>query len=110
MAEVVEVEPDLVALDAHDVANLCGEPRFAVRGEPHHLVFIAVLRKSEKLRKCRVVEAEGVRKLNAAADIELIASTDAPHHAAEIAEAVDRHDRGFFEWRRKERAGQMRPM
>ena len=53
---------------------------------------------------------ERMREGNGAAHVDVVALPDAPHHAAEIAEAVDRDDRGLLERRGEEGAGQMRAM
>ena len=108
--EVVEVEADLVAFDADDVADLRGEARLAVGRQAHHLVFVAVLREAEELRERGVEQAQRMRELDAAAHVDVVAAADAPHHAAEVAEPVDGDDRGFVERRGEEGAGQMRAM
>ena len=86
------------------------EARLAVGRQAHHLVFVAVLREAEELRERGVEQAERVRELDAAADVDVVAAADAPHDAAEVAEPVDRDDRRFVERRGEERAGQMGAM
>src|SRR5215469_4886593 len=43
-------------------------------------------------------------------NFDLAALSYTPHHATEIAEAVDRDDGGLVKWRREEGAGEMRTM
>src|SRR5262249_10336463 len=42
-----------------------------------------------------------------AGDFHLVAASDAPHHAAEVAEPVDRDHGSFFEWRCEKRTRHM---
>src|SRR6266849_3033049 len=69
MREVIEVEADLVRIDAHDVAELREEPRLSIRGEAHHFVFVAVLSKAQELGKGGIKQAEGVRVRHRAANV-----------------------------------------
>jgi hypothetical protein len=97
MNEVVEVEADLIAFDAHDVADQSGKARFAVRRQTHHLVFVAVLREAEQLRERRVEQAKRMREADAAADVDPTSPPHAPHDAAEVAKAIDGDDRRLVE-------------
>src|SRR5215212_5710372 len=59
MAEVVEVQTkSSILFSADDVAKLTDEPRLPVGRKTHHLSFIAVMGKTEKLR-CRSVDNSG---------------------------------------------------
>src|SRR5262249_14967259 len=107
MAEVVEVEADLIAFDAHYVADLIDEAGLAVRAEAHHFVLVTVLGESEELRKGGVEQTERVWEADAAGDFHLVAASDAPHHAAEVAEPVDREQGSSFEWRCENRTRHM---
>ncbi len=62
MQEVVEVQPDLVFFGADQFARLLGKSRLAVRGEAHHLVFVAVLGEAQKLRERRVEQSQRMRE------------------------------------------------
>ena len=65
MTKVIEVQAKLSArFSPNDVAKLFHEARLAIRREAHHLAFVAVVRKTEKLRRRRVNDAGRVRILN----------------------------------------------
>src|SRR5438105_2485420 len=51
-----------------------------------------------------------MRELHAPTDVDMVSAADAPHDAAEIAEAVNRDDGGLVEGRREKRAGEMGAM
>jgi hypothetical protein len=57
MSEVIEIQAALISLSFHDIAQLLHEARFSVGGQAHHLVFVAVVRKTEELRKRGVEKA-----------------------------------------------------
>ena len=101
-------EPSSCSL--HDPAHLVQIPRLAVRREPHHLVFVAVMRKAEILRQRLVKDAERMRKIDPILHLDSGPATDAPRGAGEIAEAVHRHDHRLLERRDMKRRGQMRQM
>src|ERR1051326_5616965 len=91
MAKVIEVQTKLpVLFGANDLAKLVDESRPAVRREAHHLAFVAVMRKAEKLCCRRVDDAGRVWILNLAKDVDRVSLTQRPHRRDEIAEAVDR--------------------
>src|SRR5262245_51739329 len=52
----IEIEVALIA-DMHELTNPLREDGFAVRGEPHDLELVAVLRKPEELRQREVEHA-----------------------------------------------------
>lgn len=107
MGEVTEVEADLIVMSADDVADLLEESRLAVSGESHHLVLVAILGEAEELGEGGVEETEGVREADGAADVDVVAAADAPHDAAEVAEAIDGDDGGLIERRTEEGAGEV---
>src|SRR5262249_32420428 len=61
----------------------------AVGGEPHNLVFIAVVRKAEILRQRLVENSQRMREVHAPVHRNRICATDAPGRAREIAETID---------------------
>src|SRR6202043_2104273 len=79
MPETIQIQAYLIVRGANHLANLFLETRLAISAEAHHLVFVAVLGKSQKLGKRRVEQAQRVRELRRAHDLELIALADAPH-------------------------------
>src|SRR5215471_7293110 len=91
----------------NDATDLIEKPPLAVRRKPHHLVLVAILGESEELRERRVEQAQRMRELDRAPDLNLVAAPDTPHDAAEVAEPVDRNDGGLIKWRCEEGAGQM---
>ena len=108
--EVIEVESYLVAGGADHLADLRYKARLAIGGEAHHLVLVAVLGEAEELGESGVEQAERVGEPDRAMDVEMVALADAPHEAAEIAEAVDGDEGRFFEGGREESAGEMGAM
>ncbi len=107
--KVIEVQTKLAALfRANDMAKFVDESRLTVRRKPHHLAFIAVMRKAQKLRRGRVNDAGRMRILNLAQHLDRVPFPVRPHRRDEIAEAVDRQQRRTFEWRNKEATREMR--
>src|ERR1051325_4509238 len=102
-----EVKPEL-AVELHDLLEVVAVLRLAVRAEPHHFVFVAVLPEAQILRQRRVEDSERVRKSDRAIDRELIAASDSPHAAGEISQPVDRQQRRFVKRRNEKRAREMR--
>src|ERR1043166_2484250 len=90
MNKIIEIEPDLVVFDAHHIAHLLGEARLPIGREAHHFVFVAIFRKTEQLRECRIKLSERMWKLNRSEDLNFITAAHAPHDATEIAKSVDR--------------------
>ena len=78
MCEVVQIQAALISLGADQAPHLFGKARLAISGEAHHLVFVAVLGKAEKLRKSGVEKAQRVRESDGAVDIEVVAFADCP--------------------------------
>ena len=86
MLEIVEPQAEAcVSIGADDTSEFIQVGGLAVGGQTHDLVFVSELAKSEVLRNCRVIHAEGVRKRDRAIDLHVIAAADAPHGAGEIA-------------------------
>ena len=61
------------------------------------------MRKPEILSESLVKDAERVGKIHSTLDRDISFPTDTPRRAGEVAEAIDRHDRCFFERRYVER-------
>src|SRR6266404_5231170 len=111
VAKIIEIKPKLTFLfSPNDVAKLSNEPRPPIRSQPHHLSFIAIMRKTEKLRRCRVDDPKRVRIFNLTQDFDRVPASDPPHRRNEIAKAVEREQRRAFERRNEERTSQMRPV
>ena len=110
MGEVVQIKPALILLGADHAPHLFGKPRLPIRGETHHLVLVAILGEAEELRKRGIENAQRMREGNGAPHFYLIALPYAPHHAAEITEAVDGDDGGLLKGRCEECAGEVRPV
>ena len=64
MCEIIEIETDLIASGADNIAYFINEPGLAVRGQAHHFVFVAVLGKAEVLGERGVEDPKRVRKMN----------------------------------------------
>ena len=110
MNKIIEIKPNLVAFDAHHITHLLGEARLPVGREAHHLVFVAILRKTEQLRECRIKLSERMWKLNRSEDLNMIITAHAPHNATEIAKSVDRQYGGLLERGGEKGAGKVGPM
>src|SRR5690349_18176250 len=104
MSEVVEVEANLVAGNVDQLPHLRQEARLAVCSEAHHFVLVSVFWKTEVLRERRIEQAERMRKADRAESVEVVTAAHAPHHAGEIAEAIDGDHGSFVKWRHEERA------
>ena len=103
--EVVEVELEQVAVRAHEPAHRRRvRVRVAVGREAHHLALVAVLREAEPLRDRGVEDPERVREEHAVEDLDPVAAPVRQHRRCEVAEAVDREDRGLVERRDEEGA------
>ena len=91
MAKIIQVEPKLPLLfSPNEVAKLSDEPRLPIRRQPHHLSFIAIMRKTEKLRCRRVDNPERVRIFNLTQNFYRVSNASGPHRRNEIAKAVER--------------------
>src|SRR5687767_2780651 len=111
MSKVVEVQTKLsVFFRANDLPKLIDETWAAVRREAHHLAFVAVMRKAEKLG-CRCVDdADRMRILDLSEYLDLVAVARGPHGRNKVAETIDRQQRRILEWGNVETARQMRAM
>src|SRR5262249_36511689 len=96
MGEVIQIEPALIILGTDDVPQLFSKARLAIGGEAHHLVFVAIFGKTEELREGGIEDAQRMREGAGPSYFDLISLSDAPHHAAEIPEAVDGDDCGLL--------------
>src|ERR1043166_9334717 len=94
MTKVVELQTKLPAFfGANDLAKLIDKTRLAIWRETHHLAFIAIMRKAEKLRRRGVNDARRMRVFDLAQHLDRVAFTEPPHRRDEIAEAVDGQQR-----------------
>ncbi len=78
---------------AHNLAHGLDEQGMAIRRKAHHLVFVAIMRKSEVLRECLIENTERMRKIHAAMNRDFGLRCRAPGRAREIAETIDRDNR-----------------
>src|SRR5262245_16933315 len=98
MTKVVEIQTKLpVLFGANDFAKLVNESWLAVRCQAHDFSFVAVMRKTEKLRGCGVNDAGRVRILDLAQNVDRVSFTERPHRRDEIAKTIDRQQRGVLE-------------
>ena len=86
-----------VGFGLDDVAELLQEARLAVGRQAHHLAFIAVFGEAEILAGGGVHDADRVRILDLAQNVDAVPFPKAPHGADEVAEAVDGEDRSLVE-------------
>src|SRR5215213_6426777 len=108
MAEVVKVQTKLsVLFGANDLAKLIHETRLTVRSETHHLSFVAVMRKPEKLCRSSVDNSGRVGILDLAQHLKRVPFTLCPHGRDEVAEAVDRQQCRAFKRRDEEATGKV---
>ncbi len=108
VGEPAQIEAEgAIAAQAHDPLHRLEMGRLAVGGQPHHLVFVAVVRKAEELGDRGVEGAEGVWKEHLAIDADAGAGAMAPGGAGEITEAIHRHHRRLREGRGVEGRRQM---
>src|SRR3954467_5505886 len=85
--EVVEVQL-VEAAGADEVAHASAvHGGVAVRGQPHDLPLVAVIREAEPLRHRGVVDAERVREHHSVEDLEAVAAPDREQCRGEVAEA-----------------------
>ena len=112
MTKVIEVQSKLTVLfGADDFCETRSMKRgLTVRRKAHHLAFVAVVGKAEKLRRRGVDDAGRVRILHLAQYIDRVPFSRCPHRRDEIAKAVDRKQCGFFKRRHEERTREMRAM
>ena len=109
VAEVGEIErKSAVPRQPHDPAHLVEVTRLAIGREPHHLVLVAVVRKTDELRDRLVEHAERMRERHPAIQAQRRTASDAPGGGGEIAEAVDRNRHRLFERRHVEGRGHVR--
>src|SRR5215217_4040798 len=108
VTEVIEIQTESpVLLGANDLAKLVDEAWPPVRREPHHLSFIAVMWKPEKLCRSGVDNAGRVWILDLAQDLDRISFAHGPHRRDEIAKTVNGQQCGTLKWRDEETTGEM---
>src|SRR6185503_16983073 len=111
MTEVVEAQTKLsVLFSADDVTKLSDESRLAVRSKSHHLAFISIMWKAQKLRRRCVDDPRRVRVLDVAQHFNRIPFSLRPHRRDEVTETVDRQQCRTLEWRDIKATGEMRAM
>jgi hypothetical protein len=99
VTEVGEVEfVAAIGLQAHDFAHGVHELWLSVRGKPHNLVLVAVVRKAQILRQRLVEDAKRMGEENLTVDPDVLAVTDSPSGASEISETINRNDYRLIEW------------
>src|SRR5215831_7832192 len=104
MPKITEVNRKSAVFCQFDDFAHCRHVRWrSVGRQPHNLILVSVMRKPEILGEGLVKDAERVGKIHSALDRDISSLTDTPCRAGEVAEAIDRHDHRFFEWRHVER-------
>jgi hypothetical protein len=89
MAEEVQVESiGTIGTQLHDLAHGY-ESRPAIRGEPHDLVLVAIVRKPEKLGNGLVEDAERMREIDVPIDSSRGALADAPSCTRKIPKSIN---------------------
>src|SRR5262245_9990500 len=100
MAEIIKVQPEGSIRQETDKLSHAFEIRcFAVWREPHHLVFVAVVRESEILRQRLVEDAERVRKIDSLRHRKIRSRSKAPGRAGKISKTVHRYSERLLERR-----------
>src|SRR6266446_4185726 len=90
VAKIVQIEPKLPFLfSPNHVAKLSDEPRLPIRRQPHHLSFIPIIRKTEKLSCRRIDNPERVWIFDLTQDSDRVPNAFSPHRRNEIAKAVE---------------------
>src|SRR5215813_4122480 len=87
-----------IVLKQDDPAHLCQEPWLPIGREPHHLVLIAVMRKTKILGQGLVKDAKRMWEPNAPVHGEGRADAPPPGRTCKVAEAIDRNRHCLFEW------------
>src|SRR5262245_9122962 len=111
MSEILQIEREAaLVLEREDVAHVAEEARPSVWRQPHDFVFVAIVRKAEKLRDRLIEDAERVGEVDPFGDPYVVAASNAPGGAGEVAEAVERYRHRLVEGRDVERGGEVRQM
>ena len=111
MAKMVKVQAERATFfEAHDLPHFGHEARLTVGCQPHHLVLVAVIRKTEILGQRLIENAQRMRKIDLVFDLDAIATADAPGRTGKVAKAIHRHGHRLFERRHQKRRAQMRKM
>jgi len=98
VAEVGEVEfVAAIGLQADNFTHGADELWLSVRGKPHNLVLIAVVREAQILRQRLVEDAERMGEEDVAVDPDVLAVTDTPRSASEITETINGDDHRVIE-------------
>ena len=94
VVEVGLVEPEraLVA-ESHDFAELAAETRLALRRDAHDAELVVLALEAEEVGDGRLQQAEAVRHLRHAEDLDLVAAADAERRRRDLAPPVHLEDR-----------------
>jgi hypothetical protein len=92
------------------VLDLLGISGLAVRRESHHFVLAGIHPEPGVIRECGVEQTEGVREVDLANDLEILAVAERKRGRRPLAHTVHRQDRGALERRGIERARRMAEM
>ena len=109
VVEVVHVETErAVVLHVDEmVADLLHEPRLAIGREAHHLVLAGVDLEAGVVRERGIQQAQRVREVDLANDLEICAVADRERSRRPLADAIHGQHGGALERRRIERARRM---
>src|ERR1700754_809966 len=111
MAEIIEVQfKPTIGVRPDCLPHFFQEPRSAIGRKPHDLVFVAVIRKAEILRKRLIENAERMGKQDAALLVNTASLADAPDRTGKVSESVNRDDSCAVERRYVKGGGEMRDM
>src|SRR5262245_22793522 len=100
MAKISEIELiGPIGLESHDLAHSIHEFRLAVGCETHDLVFVNVMREAEILRQRLIQDAQRVWTVDPSIHRQSRPLAGTPGSAGKIAEAIDRNNDSFLEWR-----------
>ena len=110
IVEVAHVEPIGAVFARLDqmFADEWREDRRSVGRKAHQFIFARIDAEPGVVGKRAVEQSERMRKADFLAQFDRVATSDTPTGCRPFPHAVERHDRGFFERTRKERAGRVR--
>ena len=109
VTKIIQVESErAVSIEAHHASHLRQVAWSTIRGEPHDLVFVTVMRKAEILREGLIENAQRMREQHAPFDAQGIVATDAPSSAGKITESIHGYGYRFAIGRDKKARSQVR--
>src|SRR5437667_6666174 len=97
-------------LQPNDAVHLVDVDRIPVGSQAHHFIFVTIMGKAKVVRNRFVKNSERMRKVYVTLDRYVAITTPSPGRTREVAEPVDRHDRGITKWRHivgREKVAQM---